>query len=161
MTNPAIVPEGFPDLFVFSLIDALLANTTMIEKVYSRPIRPDDPSRSVGVIEGEGRPSEYEIAGRLDPSMLDWDVAVQVFVKAANEIDGRNTRRRMMQEVRKTLFLPSTVNALMTLNDDTERVTKFRMRTLDFSAVEVRDANKQFFLLGQVALTFTTERKEF
>jgi hypothetical protein len=160
MTNPTIAPEGFPDLFVFTLIDALQTHCPSVDRIYSRPLNSNDPTRSVGVVEGEGRPSEYEIAGRLDPSMLDWDVAIQLFVKAANEIDGRNIRRRMMREVRKALFLPSTTTALMTLNDDIERVTKFRLRTLDFSAVEARDANKQFFLLGQIALSFTTERKE-
>jgi hypothetical protein len=158
LTNPTITPTGFPDLFVFSLLSAFQSHVTGIEGFFSRPIRPDDPNPTIAVIESDAEPKEYEIAGQMDPSLLEWEVVVQTYNKAANEIEGRNVRRRLLRDCRKTLFLPTTVTALMTLVDDTERVASFRLRRLQFSGAEARDANKQFFFLGQIVLTFQTER---
>lgn len=155
------LPEGFPDLFVFKLRDLLQASmaadpdfaaTTFL----TRSIRPTDPTRSIGVIEGPASPVAYEISGRVDPSLMDWTVVVQVFAKHSNEVEGRNVRNRLLSRVRKTLFLPGTVSALCQLNDGNERVLKFRVLRFDFDAANAAQGG-QFFLLGQVELSFTTE----
>lgn len=158
MTNPTITPTGFPELFTFTLLDRLQANVTDAKSFVSRPVRPEDPSGTIAVVEGDAEPTQYEIAGQFDPARFQWDVAVQVYTKAANEIQGRNIRRSLLRDCRKALFLPSTVSALMTLSDDLERVSSFKLRRLHYSGAEARDANKQFFFLGQMALTFDTER---
>ena len=157
MTNPVITPTGFPELFTFTLLNQLTAHVPSALNFTTRPVRPNDPNRTVAVVEGDAEPFEYEIAARQEPSMLTWDAAIQVYVKASNEIDGRNARRTLMQECRKALFLPTTVTALMTLSDTVERASSFRMRRLEFVPAEARDAGKQFHFLGQIALTFKTE----
>lgn len=163
MTSPdPNVPEGFPDLFIYTLRDVLEPVLTADPDFPSqpflfRPVRPTDPTRSMAVVEGDTTPAASEI-GMNEPSILSWQAVIQVFVKHSNEVEGRNIRRRLIQRVRKTLFLPSTVQALMTLNDGYDRVSKFRLQRIDWSATEARDANKQFFFLGQVELVFQTEK---
>lgn len=159
----ALEPEGFPDLFVYAVRDALHAEMRddpdfpADGAILIRPVRPQDPSRSISVVEGDATPKVYEIGGRPDPSILTWTVAVQVFVKHSDETEGRNIRKRLLSRARKALFLPTTVSSIMTLNDGIERVSKFNMQRIDFASAEARDANKQFFLLGQIELTFDTE----
>lgn len=161
VADPAL-PEGFPDLFVFTLRDKL-QQTMGVDPdfpgaaFFTRPVRPTDPNRSVGVVEGQAEPSQYEI-GMNDPAVLEWTVAVQVFAKNTDEVQGRNIRSRLLQRVRHTLFLPGTVQALMTLNDGYDRVSKFRVRRIDFDSATARDANKQFFFLGTIELIFHTEK---
>lgn len=161
MTFPDL-PDGFPDLFLYTLraqIEPVLqADPDLpVESILFRPVRPNDPTRTLAFVEGATTPVESEI-GMREPSLMEWGVVIQVFVKHSNEIDGRNIRRRLLQRVRKTLYLPSTVQALMTLTDDYERVSQFRLRSIDFSTTEARDANKQFFFLGQIELSFHTEK---
>ena len=158
MTNPTITPTGFPELFTFTLLGHLQTHVTDAKNFVTRPVRPEDPTGTIAVIEGDAEPVAYEIAGQFDPSVLTWDVAVQVYTKAANEIQGRNIRRSLLRDCRKALFLPTTVTALMTLNDDLERVSSFKLRRLHYAGAEAKDANKQFFFLGQIALSFNTER---
>lgn len=160
MTTPT--PDGFPDLFLYTLrdeIEPVLQSDPdfPVERVLFRPVRPTDPTRTLAFVEGETTPVAAEI-GIREPSLMEWTVVIQVFVKHSNEVDGRNIRRRLLQRVRKTLYLPSTVQALMTLSDDYERVSQFRLRSIDFSTTEARDANKQFFFLGQIELAFQTEK---
>lgn len=163
MSSDPSVPEGFPDLFVYalkSIIEATVADDPEFPAdgaILTRPMRPTDPTRSISVVEGEAAPKIYEIGGRMDPAVLTWTIGIQVLVKHSNEVEGRNIRKRLLSRVRKALFLPTTVQTLMTLNDGTERVTKFNMQRIDFASVEARDANKQFLLLGQIELTFDTE----
>lgn len=162
MTVPDPMPEGFPDLFVYALRDAFAplidGSEFGVRNIVLRPTRITDETRTLAIVEGPADPSAYEIGGNSEPSILDWDVVIQVLVKHSNEIEGRNVRRRLLQAVRKTLFLPGTVSALMTLNDGYDRVSRFRLRRIDFSSAEARDANKQFFFLGQVEVTFQTEK---
>lgn len=157
MTEPIITPTGFPELFTFTLRDILAEN---VEADYfgSRPVRENDPAKSVLVFEGEATPTEYQIGGQYNPSLMQWEAFIQVYAKAANVVDGRNLRRVLMRDCRKALFLPSTVQALNVLVDDYERVSSFRLRRLDFVPVEARDAKGQFHFLGQIHLTFDTER---
>lgn len=163
MTSPdPNIPEGFPDLFIYKLAEVLepilQADPDFpIDRFFFRAIRPTDPTRSMAIVEGETTPAEHEI-GMNEPSILTWQVVIQAFVKHSNEVEGRNIRRRLIQRVRKTLFLPSTVQALMTLNDGYDRVSKFRLQRIDWSATEARDSNKQFFFLGQMELSFQTEK---
>jgi hypothetical protein len=161
MTEP--LPTGFPDLFAYTLRDqlslAMLGNGEYDARNFvMRPIRVTDETRTIGIVEGEAEPAQYEIANNVEPSLLDWTVVIQALVKHSNEIEGRNVRRHLLQGVRKTLFLPGTVQALMTLNDGYDRVSRFRLRRLDFSSVEARDSNKQFFFLGQAEVSFQTEK---
>lgn len=160
MGDPTI-PEGFPDLFVYALRD-LLETTMSTDPDFAavafltRPARPTDLSRTISVVEGDAEPIEYEI-GLREPSMYRWNVVIQAFVKHSDEVEGRNTRKRLMQRARKTLFLPTSASALMTLHDGNEHVSKYRIRRLDFSGAEARDSNKQFFFLGLIELNFETE----
>ena len=161
MTTPTL-PDGFPDLFLYAhraeTEPILQADPDLpVDGIVYRPVRPTDPTRTVAFVEGETTPAGNEI-GLAEPSLMEWTVVIQVFVKHSNEVDGRNIRRRLLQRVRKTLYLPSTVQALMTLTDDYERVSRFRLRSIDFSTTEARDANKQFFFLGQIELSFHTEK---
>lgn len=156
------IPEGFPDLFVYR-VKEIIASTLLADPDYSaglfitRMPRPDDPTRTIAVVENDAEPVQYEIGGRIDPSMLRWSVWVMVFVKHSNEVEGRNVRKRLMSRVRKAIFLPSSVQTLMTLSDDTERVSAYRMRRIEYQAADARDRNNQFFFLGMIELTFDTE----
>lgn len=159
MTDPNL-PEGFPDLFVFKLRDILAANLSAdpdfpAEIVLTRALRASDPTRSVSVVEGEMKPLAYEI-GQNEPSNLEYQIVVQVMVKHGDEIEGRNIRKRLLSRVRKTLFLQSTINSLMTLNDGTERALRWRFRRIDFSSAEAKNA-AQYLFLGQIELAFETE----
>lgn len=157
-------PEGFPDIFVFTLRDLLKAELSngphfTTDGWYTRALRPEDPSRSVGILEETAQPHAYEMAGVMDPSMLTWDVQIQVLSKHSNEVEGRNVRRRLLQGVRRALFLPTTTQALMTLNDGFERVSKYNLRSIDFDGAELRGKNNaQFFFLGTVDVTFHTDK---
>lgn len=164
MTSPLSLPQAFPDLFTFTLRDLLAAELTApeadfpVQEVLVRPVRPTDANRTIGIVPGEAEPAGSEIRGNIEPTLIEWPVVVQVFVKHADEIEGRNVRSRLIQRVRRTLFLPGTVQALMTLNDGYERVSKFNIRRFDPDSATARDANKQFFFLGQVELFFQTEK---
>ena len=160
-----MIALSFPDNFVAVLLAQLQTSMggptvmdTQAQGFFTRPLRPDDPNLSVSVFELDVEPIEYEISGGQRPSLMRWNVHVQVYVKALNETDGRSTRSKLLQRVRATLFSDVTTTALMTLKDrgNQERVTKFRMRRITFASGEGPRTGEMFFL-GQVELYFETE----
>jgi hypothetical protein len=157
------LPEGFPDLIVYKLRDILRDELSTdpnypADLFLTRAIRPNDPTRTVCVIQGPGEPVAYEMRGQHDPAIMEWNIDVTAFVKARDELEGRNIRTRLLNRLRKAIFLNTTVQSLMTLNDGTERVCQFRLRRIDFDAATARDASKQLFFLGSIELVFQTER---
>lgn len=171
MTMPPAEPgaqTGFPDLFVYGLLAQLqsgLADAPDFPSLnyFSRPLRPSDPNLSVCVFEADMEPVEYEI-GQMshgtngNPSLLRWNVGVQILVKSAEEQEGRSLRAKLLNRVRTTLFSNVCAAALMTLNDPIsgERCTKYRLRRIAFANGDLGDQKAKYFI-GQAEVYFDTE----
>ncbi len=165
---PVALTTGFPDLFIATLTTQLQAALTGLPdfsatSFFMRPLRPTDPNWSVGIFEADVEPIEYEI-GQLgstlnaNPSLLRWNVAVQVLSKAGSEEEGRAIRAKLLNRVRATLFSVACINALMVLNDSSlkERVTKYRWKRVAFASGDLTEQKAKFFI-GQVEMYFDTE----
>lgn len=167
MTQPLDLQPGFPDLFVFALtaqLKATMATAPDFPSVdfFNRNLRKNDPNFSVGVFEADCEPIEYEIGSLVGPtngapSLLRWNVGVQVLVKAAEEQEGRAMRAKLLNRVRSTLFSNACASALMTLNDTItgERCTKYRLRRIAFANGDAEGTTK--FFIGQVEVYFDSE----
>ncbi len=168
MTAPADLGLGFPDLFIYALQTQLqnsLSTYTGTPSInyFTRPLRPSDPNYSVGVYEADMEPIEYEIGGmargtNAGPSLMRWNCAIQVLIKAGEEQEGRAARAKLLNRVRSTLFSTVCITALMTLNDPitAERCTKFRMRRIAYASGDLSEARAKFYI-GQVELYWDTE----
>lgn len=118
--------------------------------VVGRPLRSSDPNQSVGVYAAMWTPEEdsYEMrgspSGRHEPTISEYTVAVQAFIKDTDEERGLHLHTLLSKMLRTALFrdpaLGAGLSALSaTLNDysGTERAKRWGIRRQTFLSQEI------------------------
>jgi hypothetical protein len=130
----------FPD----NVVDALAARLVTIAEVdvvLKRPLRPTDPSGSVGVFAVIWSPSEYEI-GQHDPAVTRYSLNIQTFIKHGDEQEGITLHSRLAKRVRVMLYRDDALRVLLgslsvTDAGNTERLQRWGIETQRYLSNEM------------------------
>lgn len=97
---------------------------TGVDHVLRRPLRPTDPTGSMGVYPVSWNPDGYQI-GQYDPAVTRYKIAIQSFVKHGDDEQGVILHSQLAKRVRVMLY-----------RDDELRVRLGSLNTVDGGAIE-------------------------
>lgn len=92
----------FPENIVRELKSSLAA-IEGVDIVLRRPLRPTDPTGSLGVYASMWDPSEFEI-GQYDPAVTRYQVILQSMIKHGNEEEGVSEHAALAKRIRVMLY---------------------------------------------------------
>ena len=133
----------FPTNIVAVLRDYLLTLSS-VDQVFARPLRPEDPHRSVGIVAGMWTPEDYNI-GQHDPATAQYTLAIQALTKNTDEQEGIAHHTVLGKNIRHMLYRdPAFRVALSGLTEAVlgtiERVQRWGVRTQRFRSNEISGA---------------------
>lgn len=124
--------------FPASIVRVLAENFTRVpdvDLIVKRPLRPVDPSRSIGVYSFDWLPGQMQI-GQADPGTAFYNLRIGVLVKHLNEEEGLAEHSVLSKSVRAMLYRDQTLRAELTLTDTSfgviERLKDFRVMSQRF-----------------------------
>lgn len=134
--------------------------------VLRRPLRKGDPNQSVGVVGMAWMPEEdsYELrgppgAGRSEPTCGRYNIAIQAFVRDADEERGLAAHSVLSKMIRTMLYRDEDLRLdfatlSVQMNGSTERAQRWGIRTQRFMSNEISGA---FLHLSTIEFFFETE----
>lgn len=153
----------FPNNVVALLDDRL----TMIDPevpVFKRPIRTSDPTQCIGIVPVQWSPNEdsKEMKGRIDasePTLGEYVIAVQAFIKDMEEERGLATHSVLSQTIRSMLYRDRALavgfaSLGVTIGDTSERMQRWGVRRQAFVSNEISGA---FLYMSTLEFWFETE----
>lgn len=135
-------------------------------KVYQRPLRPSDPSETVGFFAAQWEPNNnsFEMTGQpspgpSEPTLQTYLIACQAFVKDFNEERGLAKHSVLSKMVRAMLYrddaLRVGLSALsVTMSGSTEQARRWGIRTQRYLSNEI---NTEFLYLSTLEFWLETE----
>lgn len=119
-------------VFPNNAVNLLAQNIILIDSglyIAKRPLRPTDPNQSVGIFAAQWMPDEesHEMRGKLfhDPSLESYTLAIQGFIKDADEERGLATHSVLSELIRSMLYRNEAVRVgLSSLNTQLSGVKK-------------------------------------
>lgn len=102
-------------------------------RIFKRPLRPEDPNQSVGLYPNTWNPDEdsFEMSPQMKniPTLQDYRILVQSFVRHADEEEAINTHNVLAQRIRAMLYADTTLQlAFAELIDTSSGKTEKAMR---------------------------------
>jgi hypothetical protein len=99
---PPELSNDFPQNVVKEL-KASLTSMVGVDKVLQRPLKPTDPSGSVGIFATVWNPEGWQI-GQYDPAVTQYGITVQTFVKHGSEEVGIALHSKLAKRLRVMLY---------------------------------------------------------
>lgn len=136
-------PGNVVDLLLVELVRTPTAGASLTpQQVFGRPLRPVDPSYSIGVFELYWEPLEYEIGGMEEPGISSYHYTIQAMTKHANEVSGRSEHSVFSKSIRSMLYRDHDIRVgLPELSGEelgaTERFSRLMIERQRFYANEV------------------------
>lgn len=155
--EPPPVPMDFPENIIEEIKVSLL-EMEGVDHVIRRPLRPTDPTESVGVFAMSWSPEDWQI-GQFDPAVTQYLIAIQTFVKHGNEEEGVTAHARLAKRVRVMLYrdddLRLRLGTLSAVEDGlTERTQRWGVRAQRYLSNELQG---NFLFLAVTELWVETE----
>ncbi len=136
-------PTTFPGIFAWDLYDYFPDNLDEADQFVLRPVRPEDPSRTVGIVaeDWEPSPNAYE-TGRDEPLLGQYVLTIWAFVKHLNEEEGIQEHGVLARNIRRMLAGDTTLLGTLRAEVDdygtgTEYVQRIRLVNQKFLSNEV------------------------
>lgn len=149
--------------FPASIIIVLTRNFTRVPTVdptaiMKRPLRPVDPTRSIGVFSTDWQPGQPMI-GQADPGTAMYNVRIQGLIKHADESEGLIEHSVFSKHIRTMLYRDPQLRAELTLTDTSsdviERMKDWRVQTQRFLTNE---ANGAYLFFSYMDVSFNIEQ---
>jgi len=145
------VIDALTPVFPSNVVDLVKTRAQLIDPdlfVTGRPLRESDPIQSVGIFGQQWTPNEesYEMvgapAGRHEPTLQNYLISVQGFVKDMDEERGLIVHSVLSKKLRSMLYRDDPLRVgLLTLsvemNGSTERAKRFGVRTQRYVSNEL------------------------
>ena len=139
------------EVFPNNAISLIKTRVQLLDKdlfVAGRPLRSSDPNQSVGVFGAQWLPNEdsYEMLGgpegRHEPTLQNYLVTVQAFVKDADEERGLATHGVLSKMIRAMLYRDDPLRVALRslsvqMSGSTERLTRFGVRQQRYFTNEI------------------------
>lgn len=136
-------PQNVVELLVdrYSLLDADFAGA-----VFARPLNPTDPVQAIGVVATQWTPNQETLEmrgiGKMEPSLNQYLVTVQAYIKDMDEERGLNVHSVLSRRVRSILYndvvLREALIALSaTLDGKVEKIRRWGVRQQRFVSNEL------------------------
>jgi hypothetical protein len=153
----APVVKDFPENFVEVLKDTLTA-IDISDHILGRPLKPTDPSGSIGVFAVDWTPVDAQI-GQYDPAVTRYMLSIQSFVKHGSEQEGVALHARLAKKVRVMLYrnedLRVRLSSLSVVEDGvTERVQRWGVEIQRYLSNEI---DNNFMFLASTECFIETE----
>jgi hypothetical protein len=143
MIEPSL--EVFPNNIIKILADSATALDGDLS-IFRRPLRTSDPNQSIGVFPGQWVPDERtQEMGRInpgEPTMQQYIVGVQAFVKDGDEEVGLARHSALSYAIRSMLYRDASIrlgfqSLSYTSNGVTERLRRWGIRSQRFLSNEL------------------------
>lgn len=152
--------DDFPANVVTALKEEIAAQIPAPDLTFTtgRPLRPNDPNRSVGIFAVDWTPEQSNI-GQHDPAVARYLYAISCLIKNADEEAGLKEHTDLSKRIRTMLYRSGTLRARLgalsvTMDGMTERAQRWGVRQQRFLSNEVQGT---FLFLSSIEFWLETE----
>jgi hypothetical protein len=154
---PTFPLVDFPENVV-SELEISLSDIQQVGNVFRRPLKPTDPSNSIGIYATLWMPQEYQI-GQYDPAVTRYSIVVQSFVKNGSEEEGIAQHSRLAKRIKIMLYRDDALRLRLaglstTEGGVTERTLRWGVQNQRYLSNEIQNT---FLFLATTEMWIETE----